>query len=318
MKKYICFVVAILAFVGCAKEEPLEISVDDTRYYFEPKPEMTDETSQLRRAFYEKYDIHLLFSDTLRHDSLGVDFNGDAYYFTEKIDINYSVGSYSSSTTQDFYKLLTTMTQRYKATKYLETEIQPHFNERMRPFSWLLVSEIAERASKYDNFTYPYALTGERCIAIALQTYFKLPPARVPAFTQQILNTIAVKMAKNNSKALTEFYAYSKSYYGKYFADSYISNEENTKYLREAGFISKGKNTAGYTSNGYYPDNETDVADFVRVSIANTRDKVKQTYAAYPLIIQKDSVIRILLEERGFVYDPETPTDIVTNKFYNE
>lgn len=301
---------------SCSAEDPIEVQVDDTRYYFEPKPERTDDEAVLRRAFYEKYDIHLIFNDTLRHDSICLDFNGDTHYFTELIDMYYSVGNYSSGTTTNTYRLLTTMEQKYKATKYLETAIQPHFNERMRPFSWLLVNDITEKTNT-GKATSPYAITGERCIAIALSTYFKLTPARVPTFTQQVLNIIAVKMAKNNAKALERFFAFSNMYYGQPFAESSISNDENQNFLREAGFFSKGKDSFGYQVNGTYPSNEIDLADFVRLSISNTPEQIKKQYADYPIIIKKDSTIRELLEERGFIYDPETPTDIVTDRFYN-
>lgn len=302
---------------SCSAEDPIEVQVDDTRYYFEPKPERTDDEAVLRRAFYDKYDIHLIFNDTLRHDSICLDFNGDTHYFTELIDMYYSVGNYSSGTTTNTYRLLTTMEQKYKATKYLETAIQPHFNERMRPFSWLLVNDISEKTSTSSKPTSPYAVTGERCIAIALSTYFKLTPARVPTFTQQVLNIIAVKMAKNNAKALERFFAFSNMYYGQPFAESSISNDENQNFLREAGFFSKGKDMFGSAVNGTYPNNESDLADYVRLSIANTPEQIKTQYADYPIIIKKDSTIRELLEERGFIYDPETPTDIVTDRFYN-
>lgn len=301
---------------SCAAEDPLEVQVDDTRYYFEPKPERTDDEAVLRRAFYDKYDIHLIFNDTLRHDSICLDFNGDTHYFTELIDMYYSVGNYAPGTTTNTYRLLTTMEQKYKATKYLETAIQPHFNERMRPFSWLLVNDITEKTNT-GKATSPYAITGERCIAIALSTYFKLTPSRVPTFTQQVLNIIAVKMAKNNAKALERFFAFSNMYYGQPFAESSISNDENQNFLREAGFFSKGKDSFGYQVNGTYPSNEIDLADFVRLSISNTPEQIKKQYADYPIIIKKDSTIRELLEERGFIYDPETPTDIVTDRFYN-
>lgn len=301
---------------SCSAEDPIEVQVDDTRYYFEPKPERTDDEAVLRRAFYDKYDIHLIFNDTLRHDSICLDFNGDTHYFTELIDMYYSVGNYSSGTTTNTYRLLTTMEQKYKATKYLETAIQPHFSERMRPFSWLLVNDITEKTNT-GKATSPYAVTGERCIAIALSTYFKLTPSRVPTFTQQVLNIIAVKMAKNNAKALERFFAFSNMYYGQPFAESSISNDENQNFLREAGFFSKGKDAFGYQVNGTYPSNEIDLADFVRLSISNTPEQIKKQYADYPIIIKKDSTIRELLEERGFIYDPETPKNIVTDRFYN-
>lgn len=299
---------------ACSKEDDIVVKVDDTRYYFEPQPERTDEEAVLRRAFYDRYDIHLLFNDTLRHDSIGLDFNGDTHYFTEVIDMYYSVGSYSVGNTQNRYKLLSTMDLKRRATEYLETQIQPHFSERMRPFSWLLVSEIAERPDSYSAWTAPYAITGERCIAIALSTFFKLPASRVPAFTQQVLNIIAVRVAKNNIKSLKDFQNFSEAYYGKVFASEDISNEDNTRLLREAGFFSKGKNTYNNIANGVYPQAETDLSDYVRMSITYSQDDMKRLYGDYPIILHKDSAIRVALESRGYIYNPDIPEDIVSKQ----
>lgn len=306
--------VALVLLSSCAKEEPIDVKVADTRYYFEPQPERTDDEAVLRRAFFDKYDIHLLFNDTLRHDSICPDFNGDTHYFTELIDMYYCVGNYSVGSVQDRYKLFTTMEQKRRATEYLETQIQPHFSERMRPFSWLLVNEIAERADEYSSWTYPYAITGERCIAIALSTYFKLTPARVPAFTQQVLNIIAVKIAKNNLNSLSGFRALSEAYYGQVFASDSIPNDENTRILREAGFFSKGKDSWGSALNGIYPKADADLADYVRMSITYSQDKIKELYGQYPVILRKDSAVRVALESRGFIYNPEVPEDIVSKK----
>lgn len=294
----------VASLLSCSKEDAIEVKVDDTRYYFEPQPERTDEEAVLRRNFYDTYGIHLLFNDTLRHDSIGVDFNGDTHYFTECVDMYYSVGGSTVGSNQNRYKLLTSMEQKRLVTKYLEEEIQPHFSDRMRPFSWLLVDEIAERPDSYSAWTYPYAITGERCIAIAFSTYFKLPESRIPAYTQQVLNLITVKIALNNMKALDDFFNISAANYSKTFASSGISNAENTLMLREAGFFSRGKNSDNFASNGVYPSRETDLADFVRLATTYTPQKMKELYSDYPTIIRKDSVLRLSLEARGYIFNP--------------
>ncbi len=68
------------------------------------------------------------------------------------------------------------------------------------------------------------------------------------------------------------------------------------------------------TVNFSNEDAAADLADYVRMSITYSQDKIKELYGQYPVILRKDSAVRVALESRGFIYNPEVPEDIVSKK----
>lgn len=49
--------------------------------------------------------------------------------------------------------------------EYLNKFILPHFSERLRPFSWMLINTIKGKVNNED--TYPYAVAGQRGVVLA-------------------------------------------------------------------------------------------------------------------------------------------------------
>ena len=86
-------VLLLLGVVACGDEDALTPEVDTITDCFAPDPNATDEESVLRREFYTTEKSYLLFNDTLRHEELGIDYNGDMQYKTELLDIGYTLGS---------------------------------------------------------------------------------------------------------------------------------------------------------------------------------------------------------------------------------
>lgn len=70
-------VLLLLGVVACGDEDALTPEVDTITDCFAPDPNATDEESVLRREFYTTEKSYLLFNDTLRHEELGIDYNGD-------------------------------------------------------------------------------------------------------------------------------------------------------------------------------------------------------------------------------------------------
>ena len=124
-----------LLLTDCGKEDNLIAEYDNRTSYFLPDPGATDEESVLRRDFYEKENSFLLFTDTLRHEELAPDFNGDMKYFTEILDMTYSVGSSSISVFTYAYEYHTSFEAKRQSTSFLKSYILPHLSVQLRPFS---------------------------------------------------------------------------------------------------------------------------------------------------------------------------------------
>ena len=111
MKKYPIFLAACMSVFMMAAcggdEDTLSTEYQDPTVHFFPDPSATDETSVLQREFKKKYDSYLLFTDTLQHYQIGVDVNGDPQYFTELLNILYSVGQTASIVDRQTYTYFT-------------------------------------------------------------------------------------------------------------------------------------------------------------------------------------------------------------------
>lgn len=298
MKK-IYYLVPFLAIIGLSActEDAVVPDLQDVTVPFMPAPDDQSEEAQLRREFYDRYGSFLLFNDTLQHDVLGEDVNGDTHYFTEVLQLEYNVGMNVSAAESFTYTLLNDMESKRKALQYLEEYILIHFSGKIKPFSWLLVDKISRK--HINNISSPYAATGERAIVIACNVLFTLNEAQKEQFTAQVMNTIISKPVNDNIEMFDNFLSVSEAYYNGTFTDP-GSTTENMKILNEAGFICRGR-SYGRDANGIYPDQELDLSAFARKVIANDAEQVQKDYQDYPLVLQKCDLMRTTLKTLGYV-----------------
>lgn len=292
-------------FAACSKEDTPVPNIKDTSYYFEPLPSDTSEEAELRRAFSQKHGSHLLFTDTIQHEFLGMNFLGDSLYFTEKLDINYYIGSsYGTGTLHYTYENLTTIEQKRKAVEFVETYVLPHFTADLTPYSWLLVSRIAYHNALH-QITYPYACSGQRATAVACNGVMRYNESQLKKLSIQVISSLSSQIVTNNSNLFEDFKAVSRRYYGNKFAEITISSKENTEYLRNAGLLSKGKNEWGNIVNGWYPTDDIDLTDYTTLVITYTMEQIQEMYGQYPLIIQKAELFRDAMHSLGFKFDDD-------------
>src|SRR5574344_390899 len=195
---YILFFIAA-GFTSCSNEEDEIIpNVKDTSFYFAPNDTCTDAVSELRREFFKNNGSYLLFNDTIQHYFIGMNINGDSAYFTEKLDLSYSVGDINNKNTSYWFDLLPNLTRKQNAVTFMEENILYHFTTDLQPFSWILVNRIY---CKYiSSTTNPVAATGQRSIAVALENLPKLrTDAQKQNFIQQILIAIVNKVITDQS-----------------------------------------------------------------------------------------------------------------------
>ena len=296
---------ALLLISSCKKEEVPVPDVKDTSYYFEPLPTDTTEEASIRRAFMEKYGSHLLFNDTIQHEFRGVNVLGDSIWFTEKLDINYYIGSsYGTGTLHYTYELLSSLEYKKKATEFVETYVLPHFTNELQPYSWLVVNRIMYHDALH-KITYPYSCSGQRATAVACNGVQRYNESQKKKLAVQVIISLMTQIETNNSDLFDEFTSISVRNYGVKFAESTITNKDNTEELRKAGFFSKGKNEWSVSTNGLYPDKDKDVADYITLVATYTMEEIQTSYGAYEKIIEKASVMRRLFQSLGFKFDDD-------------
>ena len=296
MKKIFIILSVILGLQSCS-EKALDVDYKDVTTPFVPAADDHSEEAELRRSFNAEHGSYLLFNDTLQHVALGRDVNGNMQYFTELIDITYEIGSSSASNNKYSYTIIPTIERKRQAIEYMEEYILPHLTGKLKPFSWFLADKITR--DFIGSLSSPYAVAGQRTIAVATNVLPKLSEAQKVQYTRQIMNSIIGKLASDNASAFKEFTAVSSAYYGGSFSAP-ATNAENTDILAKAGFICRGQDDFKSEANGLYPSEDLDLQAYARMIAANTRETVLAKYADYPLVLRKYEIAYNVLTSLGY------------------
>ena len=296
MKQIFIILTVVLGLQSCS-EKALDADYKDVTTPFVPAADDNSEEAELRRSFNAEHGSYLLFNDTLQHIALGRDVNGNMQYFTELIDITYEIGASHTSNNKYSYTLIPTIERKRQAIEYLESYILPHLTGKLRPFSWFLADKITR--DYIGSISSPYAVAGQRTIAVATSVIPKLSESQKGQYTRQIMNAIIGKLASDNTASFKEFTNVSSAYYGGTFTTP-ETNAENTDMLAKAGFICRGQDDFKSEANGLYPSQDLDIQAYARMIAANTRETVMAKYADYPLVIKKYEIAYNILTSLGY------------------
>jgi len=304
-KLILCSSFALLLF-ACDKDDALTPSNAKENYYAADS-DATDPVSVLRQEFFKRDSSYLLFNDTLRHNLLGKDGNGNNVYFTEMVDIGYTMTS-STMPEKYTYKYIESLDDKKAAVTFLESNIIPHLSTKLRPFSWLLVKGISEYKTVDEGVSYTYQgddsyAVGDRCTAIAMSVLSNLDNEGLHEFAQSLLSGILVnKINKQSSSILDSFTKYGSSLYEKYSGTSPLTNDDNMRLLEESGFIVPYLWGGIYEIMGWYPSKSDDISSFVKLVMTKTEDDVKSQYGNYPIVMDKYYVMKNILLNLGYVF----------------
>lgn len=305
MKKYISslYIPLFLLMFACSSEDELTPSNVD-KNYFAPTENATDEESLLRKAFYNTEKCYVLFNDTLRHEALGTDVNGDTHYFTETIDVGYVMTAYSQY--QYKYTYLTTLDQKQEGISFVKDYLLGHLSTKLRPFSWLLVGNISQYTVSDGNLYYnddKTFVSGLRCTAVATQNMTDMDENERKNFALSILKDVLVqKLTKESTATLLPFTKHSASHYGATM-DNYPDDEAmNMLQLNEGGFISPSYLWGVYVLLGQYPTTEEDIKAFTKLVLSESEESVNEQYSQYPLVISKFNAMKAIITNLGYIF----------------
>lgn len=285
--------VVTLTLASCAKDDDyLEVELKDPTEFFVPAADDTTRTAQLRRDFKAEQGSYLLFNDTLQHNYLGKDANGEDVYFTELLDVDYSTMSSQATSRPYTYTYLRSYDRQLQAVEFVKEYIISHFSSNLKTFSYLLVNKISGKDAQGNKIS-PYAVTGERCTVLAMSELRNLSTsASIKKLANKHLVIIVGSLASNNSSYLTEFKAVSNSYYGTYLNLS--DGETKSEKGMRLGFVS--------VPSYYFPNYDTDVTSYASLVLTYDDEQVEKRYASYPLIIKKAKLFREALVKMGYVF----------------
>ncbi len=186
MKLKILFCIIMLAgsFCACQKEE--ELAPSRTPNPFAPLPGATDEESKLREEFYKNTGCHLLFNDTLRHEYRGLDENGQPFYETELLGIEWEMTAMKSSRFR--FEYLQSQEQKSRVVRFLQTQLLGYM-KNVLPYSILAVNRIDEYSSDYGSYEYagsPLTCSNLQCLAMDVNRLWELTEEEEKTFAQDL------------------------------------------------------------------------------------------------------------------------------------
>ena len=159
-----------MMLASCDKEDDLTPSGEREDYFsVSASDTIGDPEAALRYRFYSCNKVHLLFNDTLQHEQRGTYADGTPYWFTEVIDLPYTIESTGSGLR---FLYLTDLEDQKKGAEFVEKYILPHVSGEMRPYSVFLVEKLEQKKeSKWKIIDY-YA--GRRCLAVNVASILEM------------------------------------------------------------------------------------------------------------------------------------------------
>lgn len=310
MNKIYIALILLLGLGACTKEDDLKPSGarDD---YFTILSDTTPEL-KLRKEFYEKTGVHLLFNDTLRHEQEGTYADGSPYYVTELLDLGYSL-----SATDDLIRwtLLTDYEDQKKAAEIVFKYILPHMTGSMKPYSVWMLRELKKYAYfSSDPWQSAYYYNGMRSLALNYGEMASLSEDEIKKICQE---EIFCDMIYSTIKDLdlSEFYSYCNKYYSYNFTDHGYSEfvedtpeEEVKNFVYRLGFLSYEKryNIWGTVFQRYIFTNKTkDLEDYIKCLLTLTDEEDWKKWEMYPVVYKKLEILKELVEGLGYKFKIE-------------
>lgn len=262
--------------------------------------------ADLQRAFHEQTDCYLIFTDTLRHDYLGTDENGQPYYKPVLVNLAWNMTSVSDK--QFRFDYIATPDRKQEAIRFVEEQLLPRVSNLL-PYSLLLVDAINQYNKEDGVYTLaasPAAYSCINCLALAIRPLWQAgndPDALALDLCCQIIfdswggdpdNSYRGSLAWPFLEENFAWYDYEKEYY--YGLD--IPNglgEESSEPMRQIGFIVNPHETL-------LPSALEDAVSYIKACLTMTDEDFHARYADYPVILEKYTIIKPLVDQTGIQF----------------
>lgn len=308
-KQHIYFGVVACLFTAlccsCSSDEDLTASGANDNYFKVAVDDMSEDAA-LRRQFYEKNGIYLLFNDTLRHEYVGKDVAGEDAYFNELVDFNYNLTDVGSS--EFDFSYLSSMADKRAAVDFVEKYVLPHFGGGgLVPYSFFLADKLMEygyaNSSAWQKTWNDRAcISCFRCMGLALGKVPSMTEDEKRAYASEICIAILQSKLTYTDERLDDFYAPADDLFYEYLEDvipdwSDDDWDGDMSVAYEYGFLKiDGR---WYL---WFPSMANDFAYYFDLVMTKSEDEVKATYGDYPLVMQRYYKLREVVEAIGYKF----------------
>jgi len=308
MKKYYIYMLMALSTVGFVScnddDEILEPSVGYVDNKFAVPEDATGPEAELRRSFYNRTGVFLMYDDLLSREYLGLDANGKEIWKEERIDFLYNF------TDVDFdapkFVFIETQEEKQAAADLIEEYIMPRIEGgKLSPFSILAVKSMQVYLPLANSWKYEYqdAYTTScwRCRAIATDKWMQAEGAEKEAITIEVLQALLSDKFTYKSTEAAEFIAVGEDYHDEYLDDIFDDWAEDNDISRvhELGFLS-------YVESSYWgdylPSSSEDFDAFFDIIFSMDESEFMEKYGEYSIIVAKYNLMKNAIISMGFKF----------------
>ena len=292
MKKYILGFVIAVCLWACSKEDwP---SNDQLEVNFFAVPEgATGEEAELRRKFFDKTGVYLLFSDTLGCRNITT-LSGETIVEWQVVDLMWNMNTNSFADSLGFFPYQV-IGKKEAAAKFVQDELLTGLPELFYPYSILLT----ERLVLFENFYGTYVpgevavYSGRQATAIALGDIATTSDEEKETLKNEIMKAMIVNnLSLIKDSDLAVFYSYSTDYYD-------ISSWNVPFPVESVGFLPTYASSWMVTFN----TKSLDVLAYVEEIFNLSETKFRETYAEYSVVIEKmEEMVKVLRKYGVNVY----------------
>lgn len=284
-------VMSTLFMVSCSdSSEDLTPSEPESNP-FQVDPSRTDEEALIRRDFYDKTGIYLLFTDTLIHSDGTV----------EMVDFNWNYSSYSSDDYRFSY--ISNIREKQIAADVIRRYFIPYIKEgKLKPFSVLALNTAEVYDWNRSEWQYEWMehsyISNWRCFAVSAKNWYDMDAEGQKEAGRALLKDFISSKLTKDSPEMSEFMSISKEFYYGDLDEDWFEDEDMT-VLYSMGFLSYDDFWESC------PDTTTDFNDFKDLALNYTEDEVNEMYGNYALIMQKYHLFLKAIADMGINLNAE-------------
>lgn len=293
--KYIIGLWIVAALWACSKEDWPDNSRPEINPFAVPA-DATGEEADLRRDFFDRTGVYLLFSDTLITQEVStISGKKEDVYTTVRLEWNMvSTNEGVDSFVCYPYEHLE---QKKVLAEFVENEVLKNVSEIFKPYSVMLLDRFVYFKNQWGTLVpteYSF-YAGMQSTVIALGDFIVLTAEEKEILKNDLVGEMVVsKISAIPDVDWEEFYSYSEEYYE-------LSSQWEVPYpIQACGYLP----TFEYEWMIDFHSKEYDRLAFVSEIFKLSESDFRETYAEWPIIIDKmETMVKVLRKYGVKVYE---------------
>lgn len=291
MKNIGLIVLLVVGLSSCSKENWFENIQPEINFFAVPE-DAVGEDADLRRSFFEKTGIYLLFNDTLGVRETPT-ISGQIALDWQIVDFLWNMNTGSSYPDSLDFTYYSDFGQKQTAVRFVQNELLVDLPEMFYPYSILLLdncTRFANSRGTYKEGEDIQILHALQSTMLALGDLENLTHDEQENLKSMIISSIVIsRINVIPDEEFEDFYSYSTDYYDIIWIDIPDPSES-------VGFVNTDTESLMVT-------HEDDKHDFCKKIFELSESEFREVYADYPLVIAKmEEMVRILNEYGVKIY----------------